>query len=215
MHAILRNNNRIVRLIETAPDALPDGLTAAAVTKGQAAAITKAQAARRPIFLVAGALLTGPEWRRRQLLARLPIGQAKALLLRESRAATDKQLAAGIPVGTLTLGATAKDRAAFVELLTLMREAEALGNRLDQVTITDAAGTLHTLPATLVRQVLVDYGAAYMAIWTTRVSIETSIKAAVAAGDLVKAAERIDRLSLLPADPPPSAPAVAATGFDR
>lgn len=84
----------------------------------------------------------------------------------------EEELAARIPapsetveVGGLTLRAEQEDRQRFVELLTLLREAEGLGMLPATTLISDAAGVAHDLPTATVRQLLVGYGAALQARW--------------------------------------------------
>ena len=70
-----------------------------------------------------------------------------------------------VDVGGLTLRAEQEDRQRFVELLTLLREAEGLGMLPATTLISDAAGVAHDLPTATVRQLLVGYGAALQARW--------------------------------------------------
>ena len=102
--------------------------------------------------------------------------------LRSALARIDGAFAArvrrGITVSGVTLRADDADRTAFTQLLTLLNEAERLGLLPATTTIADRDGLPHELPTAQVRAMLVEYGAAWQALWLHRVGLENAVKAA-------------------------------------
>ena len=84
----------------------------------------------------------------------------------------------GITIGGVTLRATATDRTAFTQLLTMLNEAERVEMLPPTTTITDKDGVPHELPTAQVRALLVQYGGAYQALWLQKVELEGEVKAA-------------------------------------
>lgn len=84
----------------------------------------------------------------------------------------------GITIGGVTLRAADTDRTAFTQLLTMLNEAERVGMLPPTTTITDKDGVPHELPTAQVRALLVQYGAAYQALWLQKVEMEGEVKAA-------------------------------------
>lgn len=85
------------------------------------------------------------------------------------RAGYDAAVAAGYPVQpegfTLRLGD--QDRLLFSQLSSWMREALEVGaiTETTEMPIADDTGTLRSVPVARLRQILVEYGAYYMALW--------------------------------------------------
>jgi hypothetical protein len=70
----------------------------------------------------------------------------------------------------ITLGASDSDRAAFSQLLVLLREAQELSADKEAFVnsyypITDANGVAHIVTVTELRNILVTYGMMYQSIW--------------------------------------------------
>jgi hypothetical protein len=68
------------------------------------------------------------------------------------------------PMG-YTLALTDKDRAQFVSMLVLLREAGVPDGM--ETAISDNSGSLHTLTVVQLRQLLVGYGLYYQNLWST------------------------------------------------
>jgi|694.fasta_scaffold00486_9 hypothetical protein len=70
----------------------------------------------------------------------------------------------------ITLGVTDSDRAAFSQLLVLLREAQELSTDKEAFAnsvypITDVKGASHIVTVTELRNILVTYGMMYQSIW--------------------------------------------------
>jgi len=94
------------------------------------------------------------------------LAEAKGMKYARIEADFQAAIAAGITVSGITLAANDSDRARFVELLTLLREANAPEDM--PVTIADIAGTTHRVTVADLRRIMVQYGLAVQANWTTK-----------------------------------------------
>ena len=95
-------------------------------------------------------------------------------------------LAAGVTVGGITLAAEESDQNIFARFLTMLATSEGLQTdddskaafRASTQTIADHSGTPHSMTVTDIRGLIVQYGAAVQALWTTKATRRAKATAA-------------------------------------
>jgi hypothetical protein len=122
----------------------------------------------------------------------IPLRLLKRRRIRAAETFFEAQLRDGIEVDGVRLPALPSDRAAFSELLLLLREAHDLqpdaeakaAFRALRHKIIDATGTARDLDLLEIRQLLVQYGLAYKALWDDHTAEIARIRAASTRAEL-------------------------------
>jgi hypothetical protein len=112
--------------------------------------------------------------------------QARQTALGKAQADYEKTITKGITVNEITFAAQDSDRAAFTQLMTLLREAEEAQPddaakatfRASQYTVTDIDGAPHSLAVDQIRAAIIQYGNAINGLWASFAEKKASIMAA-------------------------------------
>ena len=149
----------------------------------------------RATVMAAGVAVTlvrqrGPEVFREVAPPDFAVLQAKAFS--KAQAEYDEAVANGIVVNGTTFGARDGDRAAFNQLLTLLREAEELepddpaktAFRASVRTVADKAGAPHQMTVDQIRSAMVQYGQVINGLWAALVTTKAAVSAATTLDEL-------------------------------